>query len=181
MKSQFVIVLALCAATALGQDVKQQTFGNNSPVINSAASIVVDKDGVTITKDIVVKSSPAEDALVQMANQMDATTKAYNDLLQQARTNLDTKNKPILDEMKAKSKKWQDKIDAETKDLKSKIDANQAEAQAQFQRETAALSAKAISPQTITALEEIIRKEQDLPATAHYDLQQKKWVDSAKK
>lgn len=173
MKSQFVIALALCAATALGQ-VNQQSTGPNSPNINGAGSVVVNHD-------LVVKSSPAQDALVQMANQMDSTTKAYNDLLQQARTNLDTKNKPILDEMKAKSKKWQDKIDADTKDLKVQLDKNQADAQAQFQRETATLSAKAISPQTINALEEVVRKEQDLPATAHYDLQQKKWVDSAKK
>lgn len=169
----FALSFVLCSSVVFAQ-VTQQSSGPNSPNINGAGT-------VTINHDIVVKPSLAEDSLVEKANQMESITKAYNDLLQQARTNLDTKNKPIVDEMKARSKKWQDKIDADTKDLKAQLEKNQADAQAQFQRETAGLTAKAVSPQTMTALEEIVKKEQDLPATAHFDLQQKKWVDPAKK
>jgi exonuclease VII large subunit len=158
--------MALCVASALGQ-VNQQSSGNNSPKAGNG--------------DLVVKSSPAADALVELSEKMKSTQKAYNDLLQQARTNLDTLNKPLIAEMTARAKKWQDKIDAENKDLKAKIDKNTADAQGKFQKETAALTQNSVSPQTLAALEEVVKKEQNLPATAHYDADQKKWVDTAKK
>lgn len=168
----FVVSMALCA-TALAQ-VTQQSSGPNSPNINGVGS-------ATVTKDLAVRSSPAEDSLVQLSEQMTTTNKALNDLLQQARANLDTKDKPIIDEIKARSKKWQDKIDADTKDLKAQLDKNEADAKAKFQQETAELNSKNVSPQTISALEGVVRQEQNLPATAHYDPQQHKWVDLGKK
>lgn len=173
MNKHFFIVAALCASTALAQDVKQVSTGSNSPNINNANPVA--------TQEVTVKSSPAEDTLLALAKQAQETAKTYDVLLQQARSNLDAKNKPILEEIKAKAKKWQDKIDADTKDLKAQMDKNAADAQAKFQQETSGLSSKAVPAQTITALEQIIRKEQNLPDTAHFDLQQYKWVDSAKK
>lgn len=173
-----IVFVVMCAISAFGQDVKQQSFGNNSPNIANAPVAPV---MATTPNDIVVNPSPAEDALVEMAKQMESTTKAYNDLMQQARTSLDVKNKPILDEMKVRAKKWQDKIEAENKDLKAKLDKNQADAIDQFNKEVAGLQSKAVSPQTITALEQVVKKEQNLPETAHFDSQRKVWVDPAKK
>jgi hypothetical protein len=171
-----VAAIMLCAVSAFAQTVNQTSTGANSPNVNGPQAAAAAPSG-----ELVVKPSPAENALVEVAKEMDATTKAYTDLLNQARANLDAKNKPLIDEAKAKAKKWQDKIDADTKDIKAQIDKNQADAQAQFQKETAGLSAKAVSPQTIAALESVVKEEQNLPPTAHYDLQQKKWVDTAKK
>lgn len=163
------MVVVLCACTAFAQDIKQVSTGNNSPNVNGSGAPAA-------VGDVVVKSSPAEDALIKSAQQMDEISKTYNTLLQQARTTLDAQNKPLLDEIKTRSKKWQDKIDADTKDLKTKIDANTVAAQTQFQKETAPLQAKAVSPDTIKALEGVVKEEQNLPAGAHFDLNQKKWV-----
>lgn len=165
MKRNIWMVAVLCASSALAQDVKQVSTGNNSPNINGAALPAV-----------VVKSSPAEDALVKSVDQMESVKKTYDALLQQARTAVDAKNKPIIEEMKARSKKWQDKIDADTKDLREKINKNNADAEAEFQKQTADLSAKVVSPDTIKALEGVVKEEQNLPAGAHFDINQKKWV-----
>jgi hypothetical protein len=176
MKFKYILaVVAISTAiTSHAQTVTQQSSGSNSPNINGAGS-------VTVNKDLVVASSPAEDTLVDMAKQLEAAKATYNTLLQQARTNLDTKNKPILDEMKTRSKKWQDKIDAENKDLKAQITKNEVDAADQFKKEVASLSGKLVDPKTIATLEDIVKKEQNLPATAHFDVDQKKWVDMAKK
>lgn len=164
MKNKILAIMVLFSSLASAQDVKQMSTGNNSPNV------------AIVSGDLVVKSSPAEDALIESAKQMEEVANAYNALMQQARINLDKKNKPILDEIAVRSKKWQDKIDADTKDLRAKINANNTEAQSQFQKETAALFPKQVSPDTIKALEGVVKKEQGLPDHAHFDINQKKWV-----
>ncbi len=126
--------------------------------------------------ELTVKSSPTEDVLVSLAKQGVNTQKVINSLLQQARFNLDQKNKPILEEMKKRSAKWQAKIDADTKDLKDQLDANQKEAAMKFQVEIGALQNQVVSLQTLKILEDIVRKEQGLPDNATFNPETQKWT-----
>jgi len=126
--------------------------------------------------EITVKRSPAEDALVSMAKQDADAQKVINDLLQQARYNLDQKNKPILEEIKKRSAKWQAKIDTEIKDLKAQLDANQKEAEAAFQKKVGVLQGQIALPQTLKMLEDIVKKEEGLPDNATFDRLTQKWT-----
>jgi hypothetical protein len=174
MKSVLLCVSILIAASAVAQIAPApppiQAAPTPPPVQISGPSHV-----------ITVKSSPAEDALIAQAKQAESTASTINTLLQQARTELDAKNKPLIDEMKTRSKKWQDKIEAENKDLVSKINANNADAINKFQKETAALQSQAVSPQTLTTLENIVRTEQNLPADAIFDSAKRVWIVPEKK
>lgn len=124
--------------------------------------------------EIPVKSTPAEETLIKLATQNANAQKAFNDLRQQAITNLDTLNKPILDDMKARSAKWQAKMDAENKDLKAKLDDNTKKANDQLQKETAGL--QGVAPGTFATLEEVVRQEQNLPPAAKFDQVKKVWT-----
>lgn len=126
--------------------------------------------------EIPVKSSPAEDSLVQLARKNIDNSKIIQDLLQQARTALDKKNQPIRDEIKTRSAKLQAQIDAATKDLRVKIDANESAAQADFQKNVAGLQGEMAPPQTLKALEAVVKKEQGLPDNALFDPQKQIWV-----
>jgi hypothetical protein len=177
MTRTILIVATLCTSSAFAQ-VSQVSTGSNSPNI---ANVSAAQSPAPPLQEITVKSSPAQDTLVNMAKQQEEVQKVYDNLFQQARSNLDAKNKPLLDEIKARSAKWQVKIDADTKDLRDKLNKNQADAQDAFNKEMAPLAAKGVSPQTITTLEDLVKQEQNLPSTAHFDLKQKKWFDTAKK
>lgn len=131
---------------------------------------------------IAVKSSPAEDSLVSMAKQAQDAQKAINDILQQARASLDAKNKPIQDQMKSRAAKYQKQIDDlnakiadANKDLQAQLNVNVSTAQQDFQTKTAALQHDAVSDQTLEALENIVRKEADLPASATFDKTTQQW------
>lgn len=132
------------------------------------------------TTDLTVKSSPSQDALVDVAKKNADTSKVLNDLLMQARTALDAKNKPIVDAITAKSAKWQAKIDADTKDLKAQIKANGDAATAEFQQKVGALQNQVAPVQTLQTLEGIVKKEQGLPDNATFDEQRQVWTVPAK-
>jgi hypothetical protein len=133
------------------------------------------------TKEITVKGSPTEDALVDIAKKNADTTKVVNDLLQQARTALDAKNKPIIDEIKEKSAKWQAKIDADTKDLQAQLKKNSDDATAAFQQKVGTLQGQVVPAQTLQTLEGIVKKEQGLPDNATFDEQKQVWTVPADK
>jgi exonuclease VII large subunit len=163
-------MMALCASSALGQvPVPNSPIPGNTPYSNS-------QPAPPPTHEISVKSSPAEDMLMSMAEKAQSYSKTYNTMFQQARTNLDNQNKPLLDEFKKIQAKYQQKIEEETKDIRKKMDDNAAAAMDKFTKETAPLQEQAVSPQTITTLENLIRDEQKLPANAHFDVVIKKWV-----
>ena len=132
------------------------------------------------TTEIAVKSSPTEDALVDVAKKNADTSKVINDLLQQARTALDAKNKPIVDEIKAKSAKWQAKIDEDTKDLQAQLKKNGDTATAEFQQKVGGLQGQVAPLQTLQTLEGIVKKEQGLPDDATFDDQRQVWTVPAK-
>lgn len=125
---------------------------------------------------ITVESSYEEDRLVALAKQTTETQKIINDLFQQARTTLDEKNKPILEEIKQKSAKYQAKIDAETKDLKAKLDDNTRQAQADFQNRLATLQSQITPPQTIKELSDTVKHNQHLPDDAYFDQSRGVWI-----
>jgi hypothetical protein len=132
------------------------------------------------TTDLTVKSSPSQDALVDVAKKNADVSKVINDLLQQARTALDVKNKPVMDAITAKSAKWQVKIDADTKDLKAQLKVNGDAATVEFQQKVGALQNQVAPVQTLQTLENIVKKEQGLPDNATFDEQRQVWTVPAK-
>lgn len=183
MKKVFAIAM-LCAATAFGQ-VNQTATGNKSANVSQVnGNVTVNPSGSAspgAAHELVVKSTPAEDELIVKAKQQDEIAKAFNDYLQQARTGLDQKNKPIIEQMKARAAKWQAKIDSDNKDLQKQLDENRAAAEDGFSKETAVLRAKAVSPDTLKTLEELVKIEQGLPDTATFDMVRRVWTDPGKK
>lgn len=132
------------------------------------------------TKTFSVKSTPAEQALESLAKQSAAAQTAVNAMLEQAKKDLAAKNQPLLDQIKAKAAKWQAKIDADTKDLRAQVDANNKAADAEFQKKVAGLQVQLVDPKTITTLEDVVKKEQGLPADATFDTQTQQWTEPKK-
>jgi len=143
------------------------------------------------TTVINVKSSAAQDALVSMAKDSAEAQKAKDDLLAKARKALEDKNKPLIDQMKVKAKPSQDKIDAytkiwqtkietDTKDIRVVVEKNNKEAEENYKKQVAPLDPKILSPQTLKTLEDIVKKEQSLPADATFDSQKQVWVVPSK-
>lgn len=116
----------------------------------------------TPTKDVVVNSSAAEDSLKAIYKDLSDTKKKADVELQQARSILDAKNKPI-----------QAKIDP----LQKEIEANNTEASQKYQATVSPLYATTQKDTAqIQALEAVVRKEQALPANATFDLEKGKWI-----
>jgi hypothetical protein len=115
------------------------------------------------TKEIAVQSSVSEDALVTLYQDLSDNKKKANDTLQQARTALDAKNKPI-----------QAQIDP----LNKQIQANNDEAQKNFTTAVAPFNNNVGRDQAeIEGIEKIVKKEQSLPDDATFDLNTGKWVE----
>jgi hypothetical protein len=141
--------------------------------------------------EVPVGKSTTQEALVRMAKESVEAQKAKDDLLAKARTALETKDKPLVDQIKVKAKPtqdkidayvkvWQAKIDADTKDLRAAVDKNNKEAEAEYQKQVAPFDAKILSPQTLKTLEDIVKKEQLLPDDATFDPVKQVWTIPAK-
>lgn len=126
---------------------------------------------------LAVKSTPAEDTLLSLAKQSSSALAAYNAILEQERKQLAAENKPIEDEIRARSAKWQAKIDSDTKDLRAKIDANTKAAEDDFNNKIKPLQSQLVSAQTINTLIEVVKKEQNLPADAVFNIQTQQWTE----
>jgi hypothetical protein len=121
------------------------------------------------TKEIAVQSSVSEDALVATYQDFSDNKKKTNDILQQARATLDAKNKPI-----------QAQIDP----LEKQIQANNEEANRNYQTAVQPFASNVSRDQAqIDAIAKLVKKEQNLPDNANFDLETGKWVipDTPKK
>lgn len=139
------------------------------------------------------KASPASDALIQAAKELQAEQKNYNDGFQQAKTTLDASQKQINDQLQAKSKDLSEKLKADKKykPMLDEIEALQKQlasvgqdAQTKFnQRYGTAQTKLTTDGSIVTTLTPVVRKENDWPDTATFDPATQTWTvpDTAKK
>lgn len=112
--------------------------------------------------EIQVQKSTAEDALLSIYADYLVSQKKSNDILQQARTELDKENKPT-----------QDKIN----ELQKAIDANNQKALQKYQSEVSPFNQKVSQGEAqIKALSDVVKKDQKLPDTAYFDLTKGTWL-----
>lgn len=135
--------------------------------------------------DVTVKDTPASQTLVQIAKQKIDDQKVLDTKFQQARSNLDSSNKAIQDQLKAVSDDLQNKLKADKKykpmldqiaDLQKKLGENGSNAQQAFQRDIGPVQQKVqMETNQVDGLIPIVRKENGLPDTATFDGATGKW------
>lgn len=137
---------------------------------------------------VVVKSSPASDALVHAAQELATQQKSYDTILNQARSGMEANQKTLqadiqkanadlLAELKA-DKKYKDKLDA-IDALQKKLNTVGEQAGQKFQQDAGPIqnvinTDKAV----IDGLIPVVRKENDLPPTATFDSATQTWTDT---
>lgn len=135
---------------------------------------------------ITVKSSPAEDALIQAAKDYNIESKAYNDAYQQARSAVDASQKDLQKQFQDAQKSLMDKLKAD-KHYASMLDAlNAIQKQMQdsntvatqtFQQKAGPIQNKmARDNALIQGLIPIVRKENGLPDTATFEVGKGAWT-----
>lgn len=135
---------------------------------------------------VTVKSTPASDALVKTAQDLQTSQKSLDTLLQQARTTLDASQKSLqsdiakanadlLAELKA-DKKYKDKLTA-IDAMQKQLQAVSQQAEQKYQQESGTLQNEVNKDKAlIEGLTPVVRKENDLPAAATFDPATQKWT-----
>lgn len=120
------------------------------------------KPAAPATKEITVKSSTTEDALISIYADLDSNRKKQTDALNAARFELDKENKPL-----------QAKIDPIQKQM---TENNQKVGQKYQDTVTPFVTAVQKDAIQIEAIQNLVKKEQGLPADATFDVNTGKWV-----
>jgi hypothetical protein len=116
------------------------------------------------SKEVTVRSSVSEDALVALYQDLSENKKKANDTLQQARATLNAKNKPI-----------QAQIDP----LQKQLETNNDEAQRNFTTAVTPFNTNLARDQAqIEAIEKLVKKEQNLPDNVVFDLSTGEWIEN---
>lgn len=147
--------------------------------------IVVNVDSAPAISSIVVKKTPASDALNQAAKDMTSEQKSLDTAVTAAKSALDAAQKVTNDKLVAAGKVLNDKLKADRRykddvvlieKLQLELNANGADAQNKFNVSSGPLSSKLIVDKTLVeSLTPIVRKENELPATAAYDAATQTW------
>ena len=136
---------------------------------------------------VTVKPSPAADALVHAAQDLQTEQKAFDTLLQQARTTavasqkslqeeIQKSNTDLLAELRA-DKKYKDKL-AAIDVLQKQLQTVDQQANQKFQTEAAPIQNEINKDKAlIDGLTPIVRQENSLPNTATFDLATQKWTE----
>jgi DNA repair ATPase RecN len=140
---------------------------------------------IAFGQDITIKPSPASDALVAAAKEMNEEQKAFDTAIQQARNTLEASQKQLGAQLQAAQKDLDDKLKADKKyaplvdnihTLEKQLADLQQQAQIKFSQSSAPMSSKiATDKALIDGLVPIVRKENDLPSTATFDSATQKW------
>lgn len=140
---------------------------------------------------ITVKSSPAEDALVQAAKDLSAEQQTVNTARQQAINSLNASQKDLQQQLQATQKELTDKLKADKHyaPLMDKIDTLQkqlqeagAQAQQEFNQKAGPIRSKMNTDSAlIIGLIPVVRKENGLPDTAIFDPVTQTWKNPAAK
>lgn len=135
---------------------------------------------------VIVKPSPASDALVKIAQDLQTQQKSFDVILQQAQstatsnqkqlqTDIQKANTDLLAELKA-DKKYKDKL-AAIDTMQKQLNTVAQTAQQKFQQDTGPIQTEIAKDKVvIDGLIPIVRKENDLPATATFDPATQKWT-----
>lgn len=134
---------------------------------------------------VIVKKTPASDALNQAAKDLTAEQKAFDTALGTAKTSLEAEQKGIAERLQTASKTLNEKLKADKKyagdiksieDMQAQIVVAGQKAQEKFTATAGALSGKLSTDKTLVdSLTPIVRKENDLPATATFDVATQTW------
>jgi DNA repair exonuclease SbcCD ATPase subunit len=138
-----------------------------------------------VTKDLVVKETPASRELDSLARTQTADQAALNVKLQQARAALDQSNKTVQDELTSIEKTLQEQLQSDKKykplldkikDLTKKSQDLNSTAGAAFQKDTAELQSKLqVEHNQIDGLIKVVKEEAGLPESATFDVATQKW------
>ena len=136
--------------------------------------------------EVKVKDTPASTTLVQLAKSQVQDQKEASDKFQQARTMLDQTTKDLSGKIQAIQKELQDQLQKDKKykpmldqidALNKQLDTARQNAQQQYSKDTGSIQQK-LSSETaqVQGLIPVVRKENDLPDTATFDLNTQKWT-----
>lgn len=133
----------------------------------------------------VVKSSPSEDALIKAAKDFAAEQKAYNDAVEQNKSNLNSGEKDLQKQYQDTQKQLMDKLNADKhyKPLLDKLSAIQKQAQdvsaaanQQFSQKLGPIQNQmATDNALIQGLIPVVRQENGLPDSATFDTSTQTW------
>lgn len=136
--------------------------------------------------EVTVKSSPAEDALVKAAKEAASSQRAYDTLLQQARSGLESNQKDIAKQLTDVQNDLNAKLkeDKKYKPLVDKIIALQQQlsdasktAQNNFSQQSGPLQQQLNTDNAlIKGLIPVVRQENGLPETVKFDSNTQKWT-----
>lgn len=140
--------------------------------------------------EIAVKSTAAQDALVELARSQAADEEALNVKVQQANSALDQSKKALQDQLQAVSKDLNEKLQQDKRykpsldqitDLQKKLQDLQQTAAANFQKDAGALQQKLQTEKAqVEGLIPVVKKEDHMPADAAFDYKTQKWTIPAK-
>lgn len=141
--------------------------------------------------DVVIKDTPASQALIQFSKDKTADQAVFDTKIKQAQftldqsnkdlqTQIDTANKDLLEKLKA-DKKYKPLLD-NLDNLNAKKNDNGQRISGDFQKDTGALQKKlTIDADEVAALTPVVRQENDLPDTATFNESTGKWTVPEKK
>lgn len=134
---------------------------------------------------VVVKSSPASDALVSTAKELTDEQKSLDTILNQARSSLDMQQKSLSKQLQDTQKDLEEKLKADKKyspvlaniqALQKQLADLQTQAQSKFAQTSAPIQNKiATDKALIDGLVPVVRKENQLPPIAMFDPATQKW------
>jgi small-conductance mechanosensitive channel len=140
--------------------------------------------------EIGVKSTAAQDALVELAKSQAADEAALNVKVQQANSTLDQSKKALTDQLQAVSKDLNEKLQQDKKykpsldqitDLQKKLQDLQQTASANFQKDAGQLQQKLQTERAqVEGLIPVVKKEDDMPLEASFDYKTQKWFIPSK-
>lgn len=153
--------------------------------LNDVRASVLNQAAQTPTS-VTVKPTPASDALVKAAQDLQTEQKSYDTILQQARTGAEANQKSIqADIQKANAdfaaelkadKKYAAKL-AAIEAMQKKLQAVNQQAEQKFQQDAGPIQGEINKNKALVeGLTPVVRKENDLPNAATFDPATQKWT-----
>lgn len=136
--------------------------------------------------ELTAKSTPASDALGELARDQTADQAALNTKLQQAKYSLDQSNKALGDQIQTVQKDLMAKLNQDKKykpmldqiaDLQKKLNENQTNASNAYQKDAGPLVQRVQSETAqVQGLIPVVKKENGFPDNATYSVETQKWT-----
>jgi hypothetical protein len=143
------------------------------------------------TADVVIKDTPASQALIQFAKDKSADQAAFDTRIQQAQFSLNQSNKALQDQIAQANKDLLEKLKADKKykplidnldNLNAQLSSNGDKIRQDFQKDVGPIQQKLnFETDEVKTLIPVVRQENDLPDTATFDEKSGKWTVPEKK